>query len=228
MKKLLLTCEHGGNQIPEPFQALFLPHHELLQTHRGWDIGALELAKDLSEKLQAPLFYSTTSRLLIELNRSLDHPELFSEVTKELNQAEKEVLIEEHMQRHWNQVEQFVHNEINEGTEIIHIGIHSFTPILNGEVRNCDIGLLFEANSPMEESFCNFWKSEFEKIAPELVVKLNYPYNGSADGFTTYLRKKFPDNYIGVELEVKNSLLELEGERIIKIIEDSLRMWGNF
>lgn len=33
-------------------------------------------------------------------------------------------------------------------------------------------------------------------------VRFNYPYLGKADGFTTHLRKKFKDNYIGIELEV--------------------------
>jgi hypothetical protein len=34
-------------------------------------------------------------------------------------------------------------------------------------------------------------------------VKMNQPYKGTDDGFTTYLRKKFdPEHYAGIELEV--------------------------
>ena len=41
---------------------------------------------------------------------------------------------------------------------------------------------------------------------PELSVRFNYPYLGKADGFPTYLRKLFPDNYSGIELEVNQKL----------------------
>ena len=37
---------------------------------------------------------------------------------------------------------------------------------------------------------------------PKFKVRFNSPYLGKADGFTTYLRKKFPDKYSGIELEV--------------------------
>ncbi len=43
MQKILITCEHGGREIPKEFQQHFDAHQELLETHRGWDIGALEL-----------------------------------------------------------------------------------------------------------------------------------------------------------------------------------------
>jgi len=36
-------------------------------------------------------------------------------------------------------------------------------------------------------------------------VRFNYPYLGKADGFTTYLRKQFPANYMGIELEVNQA-----------------------
>ncbi|MEO8497655.1 MAG: N-formylglutamate amidohydrolase, partial [Planctomycetota bacterium] len=35
----------------------------------------------------------------------------------------------------------------------------------------------------------------------------NYPYQGRSDGFTTELRKKFSAaDYLGIEIEVRNSL----------------------
>jgi len=34
-------------------------------------------------------------------------------------------------------------------------------------------------------------------------VRRNYPYTGKSDGFTAYLRRRFPaDAYIGIELEI--------------------------
>ncbi|MEO8932838.1 MAG: N-formylglutamate amidohydrolase, partial [Xanthomarina sp.] len=43
--------------------------------------------------------------------------------------------------------------------------------------------------------------------------RFNYPYLGKADGFTSYLRKQFPKNYLGIEIEVnqkfsKNNVID--------------------
>lgn len=37
---------------------------------------------------------------------------------------------------------------------------------------------------------------------PQLNVRFNYTYLGKADGCTTYLRKQFDKDYLGIELEV--------------------------
>ena len=53
-----------------------------------------------------------------------------------------------------------------------------------------------------EKGFCKQMKSEIKRLNPNLKTRYNYPYLGRADGFTTYLRKRFPENYLGIELEV--------------------------
>ncbi len=71
--KVVITCEHGGNKIPKDYQYLFKDYKSVLQTHRAYDPGALELAKLLSKKGNY-FFFSEISRLLIELNRSIQNP----------------------------------------------------------------------------------------------------------------------------------------------------------
>ena len=41
----LITCEHGGNRIPPRYRDLFAGCEALLQSHRGYDPGALTLAR---------------------------------------------------------------------------------------------------------------------------------------------------------------------------------------
>ena len=79
---LLITCEHGGNRIPPRYRPLFRGFEALLQTHRGFDPGALTMARELAKAFKAPLFVSTVSRLLVDLNRSIGHPRLYSEATR--------------------------------------------------------------------------------------------------------------------------------------------------
>ena len=89
--KLVITCEHGGNFVPKKYQPLFKKQETVLQTHRGFDPGTLDLFQFLKPLSHFSIF-SDTSRLLIELNRSLHHKDLFSEFSKTLSEAEKKTI----------------------------------------------------------------------------------------------------------------------------------------
>lgn len=201
--KILLTCEHGGNEIPEEYGHLFQGAGEVLQSHEGWDPGALELAQYLSKELNAPLFYSTTSRLLIELNRTLDQPASWSVYTKELYQKDCENIVNTYYRPYREKVENALRENIEKGLKTLHLSVHSCTPVLNGVIRLLDLGILFDPDRKIEQDFADAWKVSLEKEDPHLIVKYNYPYLGIEDGFTTYLRKIFPSElYAGIELEV--------------------------
>jgi len=65
---LLLLCEHASPHVPVCYAGLGLDSSER-ERHIGWDIGALAMARELSEALDSPLIYATQSRLLMDLNR---------------------------------------------------------------------------------------------------------------------------------------------------------------
>jgi predicted N-formylglutamate amidohydrolase len=101
-----------------------------------------------------------------------------------------------------------ISKEIAHGEKVLHISVHTFTPVLNGKIRETDVGLLFDPSKALEKDFVRIWKFNLGRFSPALKVRFNYPYLGRADGFTTYLRKKYPRNYMGIELEVNQALLE--------------------
>lgn len=95
------------------------------------------------------------------------------------------------------------------GARVIHVSAHSFTPILDGQARTADIGLLYDPSRAFESRVCRSWRDRLATAAPHLRVRRNYPYRGTADGFTTYLRTRFPmDRYAGIELEVNQRLAQ--------------------
>src|SRR5690606_18603701 len=99
-------------------------------------------------------------------------------------------------------VENCIADLINRNNKVVHISFHSFTPELNGVIRKADIGLLFDPKSSFEKHFCINWKAEINRLNNLYKVRFNYPYLGIADGFTSYLRKKYgSQNYCGIELE---------------------------
>jgi predicted N-formylglutamate amidohydrolase len=105
---------------------------------------------------------------------------------------------------------------------VLHVAVHSFTPVMGGEVRNADVGLRYDSRRPSEVRTCRRWQGKLEEIDPALRVRRNYPYRGAADGLATWLRRRFPDaRYAGVELELNQALLA--GPRRAQVTETLAR-----
>lgn len=224
---LILTCEHGGNDVPSEYALLFEGAEAVLSSHRGWDPGALDLACDIAAELETPIYYGTITRLLVELNRSLDEPTLFSEYSRVLPEPDRQLLVARYWHPFRDRVEGHVGLAIARGAYVLHLSIHTFTPELDGVVRDADIGILFDPSRSAEAGLAHDWKLALEAVAPELTVKFNYPYLGTDDGHTTGLRRKFPDpGYAGLELEVNQKFPLQDRKRWAEVraaIVESLR-----
>lgn len=211
---ILITCEHGGNRIPPRYQDLFRGREALLRTHRGYDPGALRMARDMAAALSSPLVVSTVSRLLIDLNRSPGHPRLYSDATRAATPDLREDIFRRHYLPYRNKVETSIAQAIAGGAHVIHVSSHSFTPELDGEVRNADIGLLYDPARKAEAELCRRWRAALQVHAPGLRTRMNYPYSGTSDGLTVHLRRIFPENrYLGIELEINQKLVFARGRR---------------
>ena len=204
----VVTCEHGGNRIPPRYAKAFAAHRGLLDSHRGWDAGALTLAKQLAKALAAPLIASRTSRLLIDLNRSEHHRALFSSISRALPREERARVLDEHYRPYRAEVVAAVEGVVASGKRVVHISAHSFTPVLDGEVRSADIGLLYDPRRAHEATLCNVWVDSLLQALPGTTIRRNYPYRGNADGLTTALRRAHrADRYVGIEVELNQRLL---------------------
>ena len=213
--KLILTCEHASNRLPASFKK-FVPT-DIQETHRAYDIGALAVFRKLV-KFAKPEFSceGKFSRLFVDLNRTITNKSAFSEYYGELEtrnkaaaEKAKAAAIKYWMEYREN-IERFVMSNIdkgskasgNKGAAIVHLGIHSFTPVLNGKPRNTDIGILYDPARPLERKYAQVIKDEIKRLHPHMKVRFNYPYKGTSDGLTTSLRKKFGPHYVGIEIEI--------------------------
>lgn len=200
---LVITCEHGGKRIPAQYHALFRAHQALLDTHRGYDPGALVMARMLAKAFTAPLLTSTVSRLLVDLNRSLGHPRLHFKAVPIKPAEVRQQILQHHYRPYREKAERLVSQAIAEYGRVIHLSCHSFTPELDGKVRSADIGLLYDPARPGEVDLCQRWQASLMDCAPDLIVRRNYPYAGKGDGLTAWFRQRLPaSTYVGVELEI--------------------------
>lgn len=200
----LFTCEHGGRGVPGEYAALFRGADATLASHRGWDPGALDVFNAIAPSLADAAVAATMTRLLIDINRSLHHPRVFSEFTRPLPAAVRADIAA----RWWRPWRDRVAGKIaawrEAGHDVRHISVHSFTPVLDGEIRNADIGLLYDPSSERERDFCQRLQALLGERGWR--VRRNYPYLGTADGHTTALRRQFGAGYAGVELELNQAL----------------------
>lgn len=206
-REVIITCEHASCHVPPAFKSLFRGHGQTLRSHRGFDPHAIELATELAKRLNCKLLQGSVSRLLVELNRSLGHPKLFSEFTQALSEPERLELLNAYYFPYRKAVENEIRSRIRKRRSVLHLSIHTFTPILDGKARIADVGLLFDPAREQEALLMRTWRREISKRVPELRTRRNYPYHGRSDGLTTDLRGKFADpDYRGIEIEVRNSL----------------------
>lgn len=205
---IVVSCEHAGHRVPPKYRVLFRGHARDLMSHRGWDPGALELARAIAFACNAPLAANTTSRLLVECNRSLGHAQLFSEFTRDLDTAEHMRLLATIYHPHRRAVEVAVRGVLRRNAWVVHVGVHTFTPVWNGKRRSVDVGILYDPERRFESFVADALVRRLRAEVAGLRVRKNAPYRGWTDGLTTTLRGRFPaTRYAGIEIEVNQGLL---------------------
>ncbi len=147
---ILLLCEHASNRIPRALGDMGLSFHER-QRHIAWDIGALALAQHLSLSLDAPLFFTNYSRLVIDCNRPHSAPSFIPEVSetteipanRDLSQAERQQRVDTLFTPFADAVTRRLDRLEARRERPIIVGVHSFTPVYFGRQRPWQVGILY-------------------------------------------------------------------------------------
>ena len=209
---LLLVCEHASDYIPARLENLLLTD-EVLHSHAALDIGALDLAKTLSHKLDAPLLSTGVSRLVYDCNRALGASGAIPEKSEVFeipgNQNLTEAESRTRYESYYLPFETAVSERLARYSESpLFITVHSFTPIYHGESREVDIGIVCDQDNRLGERMV--------ELAAELTthcVRLNEPY-GPGEGVTHTLSFHAVNNgLLNVMIEVKNNLLDSSESR---------------
>lgn len=210
--RVVISCEHAGNTVPRPCSRAFASRGRVLASHRGWDPGALDLAACLARQCAAPLYAFRVSRLVIDANRSPRHPALFSHLMKTVAAGDKNRVLQGLYGPYREQVRAAVQARAQRSRPVLHLSVHTFTPVLKGEKRTADIGLLYDPSRPAERCLAAAWRQALRDAEKPLRVRRNFPYRGTADSLTAWLRRLYPDTaYAGIELEVNQRFVRQGG-----------------
>ena len=218
---VVLTCEHAGNRVPARYRARFVGAERLLASHSGWDPGALSVSRLLAKRWRAPLITCETTRLLVDTNRSPHNPAVFSRFTRSLPVGEREALLERHRD-HWDRVRAALDAA---GPRVLHVAVHSFTPVLRGETRAMDVGLLYDPSRAPERETAIAWQRRLRERHHDLRVRRNAPDRGATDGLTTALRReRSARRYVGIEIELNQRVVATRaGQRTLAAALAALR-----
>lgn len=202
---LVVSCEHATCAIPKRWQAVYREARDVLRGHEGWDVGAAGLARRLGRRFGAPVHLGGVGRLLVDLNRSPGHPRLFSSFTRGLAAEDRDEILARWYRPYREAVMRDLDTRVRGGGRVIHLSVHSFTPVLDGRERRFDIGLLYDPGRAAERALAERWQAALRRAG--LVVRRNQPYRGASDGFTSWLRRRLTgDTYLGLELEANQRL----------------------
>jgi len=221
--KCIISCEHASNKVPQRFAPLFSGKEKVLASHQAYDLGAAPMARRLAKRFQASIYLGSVTRLLIDLNRSPSNRKtLFTPYSRELQQSDREVLLCKYYLPFRESVEREVGSLAAKGKPLLHISMHSFSPVKGGKVRQADIGFLYDPARGNEKIICGYLAALLQEEIPSLRVRRNYPYQGKTDGFTSFMRRKHPVKlYAGIEVEVNQALLS-QGNKEKKKVEEVL------
>jgi predicted N-formylglutamate amidohydrolase len=144
----LVVCDHASNRVPEGFQGLGLSF-DALQDHIAWDIGAAQVARALSRRLNATLIESGHSRLLIDCNRYPDDAASIAAVSDRrlingnqiLTPAQRLERRETFFKPYHAAIDAALSKAEHLGHTPVFISVHSFVASMNGHPRPWDIGI---------------------------------------------------------------------------------------
>jgi predicted N-formylglutamate amidohydrolase len=204
----LFLCEHASNYIGAEYARLGLPEEEL-RRHIAWDIGAADVARGLSRMLDATLFLSGYSRLLIDCNRPPGAPTSIPENSEDTivpgnlgisaeERARREAL---YFHPFWIAAEQHLMKRLAARRPTVVVAIHSFTRVFRRVERPWHAGVLFRRARGFGEAMLA------ALVDPALVIAANEPYRITDLEDFTVPRFGEANNVNAVLIEIRNDII---------------------
>jgi predicted N-formylglutamate amidohydrolase len=213
--RILLTCDHAGNLVPRALDNLGVTEAELAR-HIGWDIGAAGVTEALADLLDATAILQTYSRLVIDCNRRPGHPTSVAPVSDGThvpgNQGAPPAWLAARIDEIFNPYHAAIATEIDarlaRGAPPAVIAVHSFTPIMAGEARIWQAGVLHNHDPRLALALLALLRAE------GLTVGDNEPYALSDDSDYTIPVHAERRGLLNLELEIRQDLIATqEGQR---------------
>lgn len=178
---ILLVCDHASRRFPASLGSMGLDP-VARRCHLALDIGAGALTRRLAKALRATAVLCRYSRLVVDCNRELMDPSAFLEYgdgvvipgNRNLHADQKNLRADAIYWPYHHAVGAQVGRLDALARRPVFISVHSFTPVLNGEARAWEMGVLWDADRATAELLLH------DLRAAGFHVGDNEPYSGKA------------------------------------------------
>lgn len=223
---LLLVCDHATRRFPKSLGSMGLDP-AARRCHLALDIGAGALTERLAISLGVTAVLCQYSRLVVDCNRQLMDPGAFLEFgdgvvipgNRNLHQGDKDIRAREIYWPYHKAIDAQIERFRQQGIDPVLISIHSFTPVLNGESRTWEMGVLWDQDPLTAEIFVHDLRDA------GYLVGDNEPYSGKALQDFTIDHHAEPIKLPHVGIEVRQDLiLHDDGvERVAEVMQKVIK-----
>ena len=173
-KSILLICDHASDRFPKSLGDMGLD--------LAVDIGAGAVTQTLAKRLGVTAVVHNYSRLIVDCNRQLMDPSAFLEYgdgilvpgNRNLHQEDKDLRASALYWPYHCAIDEQVQRLRKSGPLPAFISIHSFTPVLNGESRQWEMGVLWDKDEQLRDIFLQDLREAGYRVGD------NEPYSGKA------------------------------------------------
>lgn len=210
----VLVCDHASNRVPKKLGTLGLEPEEL-EKHPSWDIGALDVTLQLAGMLDARAVVANYSRMVVDLNRRLDHPTVFPTTSEgvpvpgNINMAaeDHDLRIAAIYQPYHSRVAETVDGFLQKGIVPAVIAVHSYNPVFFGQTRPWHLAALWAQDERIPRPFIAGMRARGYHVGD------NEPYDARImRGATTHMHadgRRLPNLLV----EYRNDLLRDPAQR---------------
>ena len=224
---VLLVCDHASNRFPQSLGTMGLDYLDIV-SHIALDIGASAVAEALADNLGATAVLCQYSRLIVDCNRNLSDESAFLNYSDGVEIPGNQNLQNNEKEKRASEIYWPYHNTIKDqivrlkkyGIDPVVISIHSFTPVMNGEDRKWEIGVLWDKDPVTAEIFLT------RLVEAGYLVGDNKPYSGKdPEDFTIDFHAESTGlPHVGIEISQDLINHSDGGKRISDILQEIINL----
>jgi predicted N-formylglutamate amidohydrolase len=224
---VLLICDHASNAVPRSLQGLGLTERDL-HRHIAYDIGSAEVTRLLADALDAPGVLAGYSRLVIDCNRDLDHPDSIVRESDgtvipgnaDVSPAEARARADACFWPYHRRIAAHLARFAEHGVRPSIVAVHGFTPVLAGAERPWHVGVLWGEDGRIALPLIDRLRRH-----TDLVIGDNEPYSGRLQYGYSIASHADAARLPNVLIELREDIVAGEDERrrTAAILADALR-----
>lgn len=227
-RNLLLVGDHVSNHFPKILGNLGLSD-SARERHIAYDIGTRQLIHRLSQHLDAPAVLAGYSRLVVDLNRSLEDESLMPEISdatvipgnRNMSGEHRNQRIQTFYTPYRSAIDRMLHGFRDRGIVPAFIAIHSFTPQMSGFARPWQVGILWDKDPRIPRPLMANLRAHPDGFN----IGDNEPYSGKHPADYTIDHHAEAAGLAHVSIEIRQDLINTDAgaERWATVLHDALR-----